>query len=88
MDNDISLKLNYNNIKLYTLEKEIDNLEEAVNIRRKIIELKTEKNILNNLPFKSFPYKDIYERCCENVIGYIQIPVGLAGPILVNKTEY
>ena len=87
-DNDISLKLNYNNIKLYTLEKEIDNLEEAVNIRRKIIELKTEKNILNNLPFKSFPYKDIYERCCENVIGYIQIPVGLAGPILVNKTEY
>ena len=75
-------------LKLYNLEKEIHNLEEAVKIRRKIIETKTKKNILKNIPFKNYSYEDVYGRCCENVIGYIQVPLGLAGPILMNNQEY
>lgn len=78
----------YKGLKLYNLEKEIDDFEEAVKIRRKIIETKLKKNVLKNLPFKTFPYKDIYERCCENVIGYVPIPIGLAGPILINQEEH
>jgi hydroxymethylglutaryl-CoA reductase (NADPH) len=81
-------KLNYNNLKLYNLEKEITDFEEAVKIRRKIIEVKTKKNILKNVPFKNFEYKDIYGRCCENVIGYIQVPLGIAGPIRIDEKEY
>jgi hydroxymethylglutaryl-CoA reductase (NADPH) len=75
-------------LKLYNLEKEIHNLEEAVKIRRRIIETKTKKNILKNIPFKNYSYEDIYGQCCENVIGYIQVPLGLAGPILMNNIEY
>jgi hydroxymethylglutaryl-CoA reductase (NADPH) len=78
----------YNALKLYNLEKEISNLEEAVKIRRRIIESKTKKNILKNIPFKNYSYDDVYGRCCENVIGYIQVPLGLAGPILMNNKEY
>jgi len=78
----------YNTLKLYNLEKEITNLEEAVKIRRKIIESKTKKNIFKNIPFKNYSYEQIYGRCCENVIGYIQVPLGLAGPILMNNKEY
>jgi hydroxymethylglutaryl-CoA reductase (NADPH) len=78
----------YNTLKLYNLEKEIHNLEEAVKIRRNIIESKTKKNILKNIPFKNYSYEDIYGRCCENVIGYIPVPIGLAGPILMNNQEY
>ncbi|KAH7823084.1 putative hydroxymethylglutaryl CoA reductase [Monocercomonoides exilis] len=32
-------------------------------------------------------YKRVYHRCCENVIGYITLPVGITNPILINK-EY
>ena len=84
----VSFKHRYNTLKLYNLEKEIKNYEEAVKIRRKIIESKIKKNVFKNLPFKSFPYEDIYERCCENVIGYVPIPIGLAGPILIDQQEY
>lgn len=78
----------YNTLKLYNLEKEIHDLEEAVKIRRRIIESKTKKNILKNIPFKNYSYEDVYGRCCENVIGYIPVPLGLAGPILMNDKEY
>jgi hydroxymethylglutaryl-CoA reductase (NADPH) len=81
-------ELRYNTLKLYNLEKEIPDLEEAVKIRRQIIESKTKKHILKNIPFKNYSYEDIYGRCCENVIGYIQVPLGLAGPVLVDEKEY
>lgn len=40
------------------------------------------------MPYKDYPYEDVYQRCCENVIGYIPIPLGVAGPILLNNKEY
>jgi hydroxymethylglutaryl-CoA reductase (NADPH) len=86
-DNNL-LDLKSNTLKIYNLEKEIPDFEEAVKIRRKIIENKTKKNVFKNVPFKNYPYKDIFGRCCENVIGFIQVPLGLAGPILVDDKEY
>ena len=77
-----------NTTKLYNLEEETSNLEEAVKIRRKYIESKTKKGVLNDVPYKDYSYEDIYKRCCENVIGYIQLPIGIAGPILMNNKEY
>lgn len=77
-----------NTFKLYNLEEETANLEEAVTIRRKYIESKTKKGVLKDVPYKNYPYEDIYKRCCENVIGFIQIPLGIAGPILMNNKEY
>ena len=74
--------------KLHKLEEEYSTLEEAVKERRKYIEIATEKKVLCGLPYKNYPYEDVYKRCCENVIGYIQIPVGVAGPILLNNKEY
>lgn len=74
--------------KLHNFEEEFATLEEAVKERRKYIERVTEKKVLHRLPYKNYAYEDVYKRCCENVIGYIQIPVGVAGPILLNDKEY
>ncbi|KAM9964613.1 hypothetical protein ACTFIW_004384 [Dictyostelium discoideum] len=39
---------------------------------------------LTNLPVDHFDYTKVLGACCENVIGYIPIPVGVAGPILLD----
>lgn len=39
---------------------------------------------LNSLPFSNFDYEKVYGACCENVIGFIPVPVGVAGPIKVD----
>jgi hypothetical protein len=41
---------------------------------------------LRQVPFKELDYSLVHGTCCENVVGYIPIPVGLAGPVMVNGT--
>jgi hydroxymethylglutaryl-CoA reductase (NADPH) len=36
------------------------------------------------IPFDHFDYDNVTGVCCENVVGYIPIPIGIAGPLLVN----
>lgn len=77
-------------LPFFNIEKELGDLERAVRIRRMIVERKTgQTGALNSLPFQNYDYHKIHGQCCENVIGYIQVPLGVAGPILVNgKTHY
>eukprot|EP01087_Luapelamoeba_hula_P011408 TRINITY_DN30_c0_g1_i2.p1 TRINITY_DN30_c0_g1~~TRINITY_DN30_c0_g1_i2.p1 ORF type:complete len:531 (-),score=79.10 TRINITY_DN30_c0_g1_i2:618-2210(-) len=42
---------------------------------------------LQNLPFRHYDYADVSGACCENVIGYVPIPVGIAGPLLIDGEE-
>ncbi|XP_062093879.1 3-hydroxy-3-methylglutaryl-coenzyme A reductase 1-like [Humulus lupulus] len=35
-----------------------------------------------------FDYESILGQCCEMPVGYIQIPVGIAGPLLLDGFEY
>lgn len=36
------------------------------------------------VPFENYDYGAIQNACCENVIGYVSLPIGIAGPVLVN----
>lgn len=46
----------------------------------------------NILPFGKFDFRNFYQQVlgknCENVIGYIPIPVGFVGPLKINNCDY
>lgn len=43
---------------------------------------------LEGLPLEGFDYESILGQCCEMPVGYVQIPVGIAGPLLLDGMEF
>ncbi|GMP33181.1 hypothetical protein CsSME_00006616 [Camellia sinensis var. sinensis] len=43
---------------------------------------------LDGLPLEGFDYESILGQCCEMPVGFVQIPVGIAGPLLLDGREY
>eukprot|EP01088_Endostelium_zonatum_P001482 TRINITY_DN1178_c0_g1_i1.p1 TRINITY_DN1178_c0_g1~~TRINITY_DN1178_c0_g1_i1.p1 ORF type:complete len:481 (+),score=122.77 TRINITY_DN1178_c0_g1_i1:195-1637(+) len=58
--------------------------EKPQNLERRLSQL----DYLNNLPFENYDWTGVKDACCENVIGYVPIPVGVAGPLLLNDKQY
>ncbi|MEN6396716.1 MAG: hydroxymethylglutaryl-CoA reductase (NADPH) [Methanoregula sp.] len=69
-------------LKLYELEKLIPPVD-AVRVRRQFIEKET-GTTLENIGIFSIDADRAATRNCENMIGAVQVPVGVAGPIAVN----
>jgi len=84
MDEPLS-KIRSGELKLYALEKNMP-ADEAVSLRRMYIEEETHAD-LSAVGKYTISIDRAVTRNIENMIGCIQIPVGVAGPILV-KGEY
>ncbi len=69
-------------LKLYELEKECSPLD-AIRIRREFIQRETGTK-LENVGIFSIDVDRVVRRNCENMIGAVQVPVGVAGPLQVN----
>lgn len=78
----IHTRLQEGSLKLYELEKELPALD-AIRIRREFIERETGTR-LDNIGIFSIDIERVVKRNCENMIGTVQVPVGVAGPLLVN----
>ncbi|WP_321505502.1 hydroxymethylglutaryl-CoA reductase (NADPH) [uncultured Methanoregula sp.] len=78
----IRSRLRDRSIKLYELEKELSPLD-AIRVRREFIEEETGTK-LENIGIFSIDIERVVRRNCENMIGTVQVPVGVAGPVLVN----
>ena len=78
-------KLKNGSLKLYELEKDLPPLD-AIRVRRGFIEQETGTS-LENLGIFSIDIERVVKRNCENMIGTVQVPVGVAGPLLV-QGEY
>jgi hydroxymethylglutaryl-CoA reductase (NADPH) len=78
----IKNKLRDGSIKLYEIEKELPPID-AIRIRREYIEGETGTR-LDNIGIFSIDIERVVKRNCENMIGTVQVPVGVAGPIRVN----
>ncbi|KAM7363260.1 HMG coenzyme A reductase [Cochliomyia hominivorax] len=75
---------------LYKIESVIDDPVRGVKLRRRIISerAKLPAERLECLPYKHFDYTRVMNACCENVLGYVPIPVGYAGPLLLDGAKY
>ncbi|KAF2236460.1 hmg-CoA reductase [Viridothelium virens] len=78
----------------YALEKTLEDKTRAVKIRRGVISrtpgtLSTSSLLeKSKLPYKHFDYERVFGACCENVIGYMPLPVGVAGPLTIDGRNY
>ncbi|KAK3705900.1 3-hydroxy-3-methylglutaryl-coenzyme A (HMG-CoA) reductase isozyme [Vermiconidia calcicola] len=78
----------------YALEKTLEDKTRAVKVRRSVIsrtpatmEL-THKLEKSKLPYEHFDYDRVHGACCENVIGYLPLPLGVAGPMTIDGRSY
>ena len=87
----------------YALEKTLENpkvmtrlesLTRAVKIRRALVSrtpTTSETSTLverSKLPYENYNYEFVHGACCENVIGYMPIPLGVAGPLIIDGQHY
>lgn len=75
-------KIRDGSLKLYELDKELAPID-AIRVRREYIEGETGTR-LENIGIFSIDIERVVKRNCENMIGTVQVPVGVAGPVLVN----
>lgn len=88
LDDEIIDLVKSKHIPLYKLESYFTNPVRGVEIRRQIIQTKITENSLAKIPFENYNYKKVIGHNCENVIGYIPIPLGIAGPLLIDGKYY
>ncbi|KAL4911792.1 hydroxymethylglutaryl-coenzyme A reductase-domain-containing protein [Aspergillus aurantiobrunneus] len=87
----------------YALEKSLENEElmsrvdaftRAVKIRRAVISRTSATSAITSsletskLPYKDYNYGLVHGACCENVIGNLPLPVGVAGPLTIDGQSY
>ena len=82
-DPEVVMLVDNGKIHTYALEKTLGDLVRAVKIRRELIARTSYSDLANSsLPFEHYDYSKVMGVCCENVIGYLPLPVGVAGMIL------
>ncbi|KAI9716716.1 MAG: 3-hydroxy-3-methylglutaryl-coenzyme A (HMG-CoA) reductase isozyme [Chrysothrix sp. TS-e1954] len=78
----------------YALEDTLGNKTRAVKIRRSLISRTAATAAFSSrledskLPYEFYNYDLVHKACCENVIGYVPLPLGVAGPIKVDGQNY
>ena len=78
----------------YALEKTLGDKTRAVKIRRGLVSrtpaTSEHSYLLENslLPYQHYDYDRVFGACCENVIGYLPLPLGVAGPMVIDGKSY
>ena len=78
----------------YSLERALKDATRAVKIRRAIISrtaATAETTSLlerSKLPYEHYNWDLVLGACCENVIGYLPLPLGVAGPIVIDGQSF
>ncbi|KAJ1958087.1 3-hydroxy-3-methylglutaryl-coenzyme A (HMG-CoA) reductase isozyme [Linderina pennispora] len=85
-DAEVMTLVQANVIPAYALEKKLNDDIRAIKMRRAIISRASKTGTLetSKLPYHHYDYSKVHGQCCENVIGIMPLPVGVAGPIRID----
>jgi len=86
IDEEIMQLVQQKHIVGHQLEKALGNPLQGVRIRRKMLskQAKSIAKSLPSLPYQHYDYEKIMGACCENVVGYMPVPVGVVGPLNID----
>ncbi|KAJ6590428.1 hydroxymethylglutaryl-coenzyme A reductase-domain-containing protein [Mycena vulgaris] len=95
-DEEVVLLAQAGKIAGYALEKLLApaqdpaGLERAVRVRRALISRASLTQTLetSDVPYEQYDYGKVLGACCENVVGYIPIPLGIAGPLNIDGVSF
>lgn len=82
-DGEIVEKIMDGTLKDYQLEKKLGDYTRAVAVRRTLYENLLDKD-LSQIPYDNYDWGKVFGANCEIVVGYVPIPVGVVGPLVIN----
>ena len=85
-DEELIILVQKGKLAAYALEKILQDHEKAVRIRRAVISRSSTTKSLEDslLPLAGYNYAQVMGACCENVVGFMPLPLGIAGPLNID----
>jgi hydroxymethylglutaryl-CoA reductase (NADPH) len=81
-----------NYLPLHKIETIVEDAERGVKIRREILATRmgyqSQNDLLASLSYRTYDYSKVLNACCENVLGFVEIPVGYAGPLILDSKKF
>ncbi|RMZ78388.1 hypothetical protein DV738_g3891, partial [Chaetothyriales sp. CBS 135597] len=77
-----------------SLMTRLESFVRAVKVRRAVVARTSSTKSLtaglesSKTPYRDYNYELVHGACCENVIGYLPLPLGVAGPLVIDGESY